>query len=60
MLNADEGDGTLRYGDIIRRCVFPDTDDSSVADIIETGIDALGGEDYQATRVWWDVDAPNF
>ncbi len=60
VLNADEGDGTLRQGDIIRRCPFPDTDDSSVADILDTGLDALGGEDYQATRIWWDVDGPNF
>ena len=60
VLNADEGDGTLVYGDIIRRCPFPDTDDASVADITETGLEALGGEDYQATRIWWDVDAPNF
>ena len=60
VLNADEGDGTLKYGDIIRRCVFPDTDDASVVDIIATGLDALGGEDWQSTRLWWDVDVPNF
>ena len=60
VLNADEGDGTLKYGDIIRRAPFPDTDDASVADIIETGLDALGGEDWQSTRLWWDIDKPNF
>lgn len=60
VLNADEGDGTLKYGDIIRRAPFPDTDDASVADIIATGLDALGGEDWQSTRVWWDVNQPNF
>ena len=60
VLNADEGDGSLRYGDIIRRAVFPDTDDASVSDIIATGLDALGGEDYQSTRLWWDVEAENF
>lgn len=60
VLNADEGDGTLSYGDIIRRCPFPDTDDASVADITETGLEALGGEDYQATRIWWDKEVPNF
>ena len=60
VLNADEGDGTLKYGDIIRRAPFPDTDDASVADIIATGLDALGGEDWQSTRVWWDVPQPNF
>ena len=26
-----------------------------------SGIPALGGKpDEQATRLWWDVDAPNF
>lgn len=61
VLNADEGDGTLDYGDIIRRAPFPDTDDASVEDIINTGLDALGGEDYQATRIWWDrADVSNF
>ncbi|MBR1468685.1 MAG: SusD/RagB family nutrient-binding outer membrane lipoprotein [Prevotella sp.] len=60
VLNADEGDGTLKYGDIIRRAPFPDTDDASVADIIATGLDALGGEDWQSTRIWWDKDVPNF
>ena len=60
VLNADEGDGTLRYGDIIRRAPFPDTDDASVADITESGLDALGGEDFQATRIWWDAEKPNF
>ena len=60
VLNADEGDGTLTYGDIIRRAVFPNTDDASVTDIINSGLEALGGEDYQATRIWWDVDKGNF
>lgn len=60
VLNADEGDGTLKFGDIIRRAPFPDTDDASVSDIIATGLDALGGEDYQATRLWWDIDKANF
>ncbi|MBR6016100.1 MAG: SusD/RagB family nutrient-binding outer membrane lipoprotein, partial [Prevotella sp.] len=36
VLNADEGDGSLKYGDVIRRAPFPDTDDASVADIIAT------------------------
>ena len=60
VLNADEGDGTLRTGDIIRRMVFPNTDDSSQRDIERTGLDSLGGEDWQSTRLWWDVDGPNF
>lgn len=60
VLNPDDGDGSLQEGDIIRRCVFPNTDDSSLRDIQETGLEALGGPDRQATRLWWDVNAPNF
>jgi len=60
VLNADEGDGSLRFGDILRRAPFPNTDDASVSDIQATGLKALGGPDLQATRLWWDVHAPNF
>ena len=60
VLNPDDGDGSIMPGGIIRRCVFPNTDDSSLRDIQETGLSALGGPDQQATRLWWDVKAPNF
>ena len=60
VLNPDDGDGSLQFGDIIRRCVFPNTDDASIKDIQESGLDALGGPDQQATRLWWDVKGPNF
>ncbi len=60
VMNPDDGDGSLQYGDIIRRCVFPNTDDASLRDIEATGLKALGGPNQQATRLWWDVDAPNF
>ena len=60
VLNPDDGDGSLQPGDIIRRCVFPNTDDASIKDIQATGLSALGGPDQQATRLWWDTDAPNF
>ena len=56
VLNADEGDGSLKYGDILRRAPFPNTDDASVSDIQATGLKALGGPDLQATRLWWDVE----
>jgi len=61
VLNADEADGSLKQGDIIRRLPFPDSQDASVLnDIQESGLNALGGEDKMGTRLWWDVDAPNF
>lgn len=60
-LNPGDGDGSLQPGDIIRRVPFPNTSDQAVLqDINATGMDALGGPDKQATRLWWDVDAPNF
>ncbi len=60
VLNPDDGDGSLLYGDIIRRMPFPNNDDSSLRDIQTTGLKALGGADLQATRLWWDVNEPNF
>ena len=39
---------------------FPGTDDASLVDIQETGLNALGGQDLQGTRLWWDIDQANF
>lgn len=61
VLNADEADGSLKQGDMIRRLPFPDTQDGSVLqDVLSTGIPGLGGPDLMGTRLWWDVDTPNF
>jgi len=60
VLNPGDGDGSLKDGDMVRRMLFPNTDDASLQDIQQTGLNALGGPDQQATRIWWDVDAPNF
>jgi hypothetical protein len=60
VLNVDEGDGSLHPGDLVRRMLFPNNDDASLKDIQETGLQALGGPDQQATRVWWDVNKENF
>lgn len=60
VLNPDDGDGSLMDGDIIRRIPWVETDPQKLEIIMETGIPALGGEDFQGTRLWWDVDAPNF
>jgi len=35
-------------------------DDASLVDIQETGLNALGGQDLQGTRLWWDIDQANF
>lgn len=55
VLNVEEGDGSLKPGDLVRRILFPNSDEASLKDIQTTGLKALGGPDRQATRVWWDV-----
>lgn len=60
VLNPQDGDGSLNDGDLIRRMPFPGYDDASLLDIQTTGLKALGGSDQQGTRLWWDIDAPNF
>ncbi len=60
VLNTSDGDGSLRYGDLIRRMPFPGDDAPTKKDIETTGVPALGGADLQGTRLWWDVQGPNF
>lgn len=60
VLNPADGDGSLKDGDLVRRMLFPNTDDASLQDIQTTGLKALGGPDQQATRLWWDVEGDNF
>lgn len=60
VLNTEDGDGSLREGDIIRRIPWAPTDPAGKEMVNNSGIPALGGPDKQATRLWWDVDAPNF
>lgn len=60
VLNTADGDGSIRQGDLIRRIPWASTDPQQQQYIKETGLPALGGDDFQATRLWWDVDAPNF
>ncbi len=60
VLNTDDGDGSIEQGDMIRRIPWVPTDPVAAGMVETTGIPALGGPDEQATRLWWDVDAPNF
>lgn len=69
VLNPDDGDGSLNMGDnadycsgmnIIRRLPWFTDDPQTKEDLNATGLPALGGPDQQGTRLWWDVDAPNF
>ncbi|MBE6298147.1 MAG: SusD/RagB family nutrient-binding outer membrane lipoprotein [Bacteroidales bacterium] len=60
VLNTDDGDGSINQGDMIRRIPWVPTDPSAAGMVEASGIPALGGPDEQATRLWWDVDVPNF
>ena len=54
-------DGSLAYGDLIRRLRLPDgKTQAGTEDVQNSGLDALGGPDVFATRVFWDLDQPNF
>ena len=58
--NPDDGDGSLFLGDIIRRIPWVPTDIAGQQMVANSGIQALGGPDEQATRLWWDVEGSNF
>lgn len=60
VMNPGDGDGSLHDGDLIRRMPWATTDPQANANIQATGLMALGGDDLQSTRLWWDVSAPNF
>lgn len=60
VLNPDEGDGTLAPGDIIRRIPWLTTDPRKQQIINDSAIPALGDEDFQSSRLWWDKPVGNF
>lgn len=60
VLNVEDGDKSLKEGDLIRRMPFPGDTEGVLQDIATSGLKALGGADLQATRVWWDNGAANF
>ena len=61
ILNMADGDGSLVQGGMVHRLPFPGSSDAAtLKEINETGLKALGGADKQATRLWWDVNKPNF
>ena len=60
VLNTDDGDGSIDQGDMIRRIPWNASDPIQQQLIEASGIPTLGGPDLQATRLWWDLDAPNF
>lgn len=54
-------DGSLGDGELIRRLPLPwGNTQAGQADVQESGIEALGGPNEIATRVFWDTEAANF
>ena len=60
VLNTMDGDGSIPQGQMIRRIPWQPEDPIMIELIESSAIPALGGDDLQNTRLWWDVDAPNF
>ena len=72
VLNATQGDGSIKNGNplvqdasnIMRRVPWMPTDEIGKDMVANSGLRALGNgvevPDQQGTRLWWDVDAPNF
>ena len=52
VLNVEDGDRSLKQGDLLRRMPYPGDTDAIKQDINDTGLKALGGSDVQATRLW--------
>lgn len=58
---SEYSDGSLVDGDMMRRIPLPGRKTSpGLADINSSGVEALGGPDKQATRVFWDIQTGNF
>lgn len=62
VLNPTLGnDGSLTDGELIRRSRLPNGNTAAgMDDVSNSGLDALGGADVIATRVFWDIPGSNF
>ena len=60
VMNTDDGDGSIQQGEMIRRIPWVPTDPRTQEIVNQYALPALGGQDLQATRLWWDVDKANF
>jgi len=52
--------GTISTTVQIRRMIYPDTEVASNPEEVKKAIQLLGGPDNGGTRLWWDIDKPNF
>jgi hypothetical protein len=58
--SQNHSNGTIDTDIQIRRAPYPTSEYASNKTELEKGILLLGGPDNGGTRVWWDVNGPNF
>lgn len=58
--DSNSTDGIIPAGGHIRRMSFVLSEYDSNLGGVTDAVQKLGGEDKISTRLWWDVDAPNF
>lgn len=56
----NNSNGTIDTDIQIRRLAYPGSEYSTNSKELQKGIQQLGGEDNGGTRLWWDVNKPNF
>lgn len=57
---VNHSNGILGNDDIVRRMPYPSTQQTSNPEGYSQALSKLGGNDNAATRLWWDIDKPNF
>lgn len=58
--SQNHSNGTISTEIQIRREPYPITEHLNNGDEVSKALQLLGGPDNGGTRVWWDVDGPNF
>ena len=57
---SNQSGGTIDTAIQVRRIPFVDSELSTNPDGVADAVTKLGGPDNGGTRLWWDVDGPNF
>lgn len=57
---SDSQDGVIAPGDYIKRLRFVEDEYNANPQGVEEALNKLEGPDEIGTRLWWDVDKPNF
>ena len=56
----NNSNGTIDTQTQIRRLAYPQNEYTTNAAAVNAAVTLLGGADNGGTRVWWDVNGPNF